>query len=304
MINNNWKKIGLILKPNKKLFWSKTHCMIPTPYKVNEGIFKIYYSGRDKFNRSHIGYTYLDLTNGVKFLKESSKLVLKPGRLGCFDDNGVTPSCLIKVKSKLLLFYIGWNPGSTVRMHLFGGLATSSDNGESFKRWSEAPIIERSKNDPYLNTAPWIVNNKKEYIMYYVSGSEWKNKDLPRYNIKFATSSDCYLWNRNGDIAIDYKNKFENALARPFVLKEKNKWKMWFSSKGKNYKLNYAESLDGKKWKRMENKIGIKKSSNKKSFDSHMIEYASIIKYQGYEFMLYNGNNYGAEGIGIAERKI
>ena len=140
--------------------------------------------------------------------------------------------------------------------------------------------------------------------MYYVSGIGWKNPNLPRYNIKYATSKDGLHWIRKGNIAIDFKNKFENALARPFVIKDKNKFKMWFSSKGHSYKLSYAESSDGKNWHRIEKNIGIGKSQNKNEFDSDMIEYASVIKYHDYEFMLYNGNNYGKHGIGIAYRKI
>ena len=54
---------------------------------------------------------------------------------------------------------------------------------------------------------------------------------------------------------------------------------MWFSSKGKSYKLNYAESLDVVNMKELKTK-GITKSINKEA-DSEMIEYASIIKISG-----------------------
>ena len=33
----------------------------------------------------------------------------------------MTPSCLIDLGQGEKALYIGWNPGSTVRMHLFGG---------------------------------------------------------------------------------------------------------------------------------------------------------------------------------------
>ena len=65
--------------------------------------------------------------------------------------------------NEIALYYIGWNPGSTVRVNLFGGLAISKDNGKSFERWSEAPILERTKTDPFLNTAPWVVKNENKY---------------------------------------------------------------------------------------------------------------------------------------------
>lgn len=31
-----------------------------------------------------------------------------------------------------------------------------------------------------------------------------------------------------------------------------------------------------------------------------MIEYPAVITYQGKQYMFYNGNNYGASGIGLA----
>src|SRR3546814_19574077 len=67
------------------------------------------------------------------------------------------------------LYYIGWNPGSTVRMHLFGGLAVSTDGGRSFERASRAPVIERCAVNPYLNTAPFVLHEDGNWRMYYVT---------------------------------------------------------------------------------------------------------------------------------------
>lgn len=293
-----WIKKGLIFKPDKRFFWSKTHSMIPTPIKINERELKVFYSGRDKENRSHIGYVVFDLKNNLKIIKKSSKPILSPGNLGCFDDNGVTPSCAIKIGKKIFLYYIGWNPGSTVRMHLFGGLAISSDNGESFSRWSRAPIIERNITDPFLNTAPFVVKVKGGYRMYYVSGHEWLHKDLPRYNIKTAFSKDGLAWQRKGKVCIDFKDSSENALARPFVIFDKGVWKMWFGYKKHFYRIGYAESHNGIDWKRKDHLANIDVS--KDGFDSEMLEYASVIRYKSGYAMFYNGNNYGFDGIGLA----
>ena len=201
------------------------------------------------------------------------------------------------------LYYIGWNPGSTVRMHLYGGLAISSGN-DSFKRWSRAPIIERCRTDPYLNTAPYVVKTNSEYRMYYVSGTEWKHKDLPRYNIKLARSKDGKNWIRDGHICIDFKDNNENALARPYVLYEDNTWKMWFSYKGDTaYQLGYAESYDGVDWVRNDSFSGIS-TGKQGEFDSEMIAYAAVVNYKGRHFMFYNGNNYGYDGIGLAVEEL
>ena len=45
MLNKNkWEKKGLIFEPNRTLYWSKTHCMIPTPYLLDDGLVKLFYS--------------------------------------------------------------------------------------------------------------------------------------------------------------------------------------------------------------------------------------------------------------------
>ena len=134
--------------------------------------------------------------------------------------------------------------------------------------------------------------------MYYVSGCGWKHKDLPRYNIKIATSNDGRVWNRDGHVCIDFKDSNENALARPYVLFEDEIWKMWFSHKGETYRFGYAESENGIIWERRDEFSGLNVSRS--GWDSEMIEYAAVINHKGQHFMFYNGNNYGEHGIGLA----
>jgi len=273
--------------------------MIPTPDDLGGGIFRIYYSGRNDKNQSHITWADVDLNIPNRVIAYCDSPVLSPGDLGCFDDNGVTPSCVLNLgNGEKALYYIGWNPGSTVRMHLFGGLAISKDGGRSFQRWSRAPIIERCPTDPFLNTAPWVVEAENGYRMYYVSGCGWKHKDLPQYNIKMARSRDGKIWQRDGHVCIDFKDDTENALARPYVVFEDGVWKMWFGHKGDTYRIGYAESPDGIAWQRRDDLVGIDVSPT--GFDSDMIEYAAIVEYNGRHYMFYNGNNYGIDGIGMA----
>lgn len=296
---HRWCKLGLIIEPDKRLSWAQTHCMVPTPYSLGSGIFKVFFSGRDSQNRSHIGHATVDLNHEGRVVDYSTAPVLSPGELGCFDDNGVTPSCVVNLPNgEVGLYYIGWNPGSTVRMHIFGGLAISNDGGQTFKRWSRAPILERTRSDPYLNTAPWVVRDGDGYRIFYVSGYEWLHKDLPRYNIKSGYSEDGKNWIRDGHVCLDFLNDSEHALARPYVVVENDLWRMWFAYKSTDYRIGYAESTDGFNWERLDHLAGIDVSPS--GFDSDMIEYAAIVNHDGRRFMFYNGNNYGFDGIGLA----
>ena len=99
-----WKKLGLIFKPNTELWWSKSHAMIPTLMHLKGGHYKLLFWSKFK-NQSHIGWFEIDLNNPTKILNASFEPVLKPGKLGCFDDNGVTPSCIIRLKNGQLALY-------------------------------------------------------------------------------------------------------------------------------------------------------------------------------------------------------
>jgi hypothetical protein len=294
-----WRKLGIVIRPDKRLFWAQTHCMVPTPQSLGNGLVRVFFSGRDGLNRSHIGYATVDLNQDGRLVDYTAEPVLVPGALGCFDDNGVTPSCVVDLPDgELGLYYIGWNPGSTVRMNIFGGLAISKDGGKSFERWSRAPILERNRTDPYLNTAPWVVREGEGYRIFYVSGHEWLHEDLPRYNIKTGTSKDGKHWLREGHVCLDFRDKTEHALARPYVVLDDGLWRMWFSYKSAEYRIGYAESRDGLIWERLDHLVGIDVSPS--GFDSEMVEYGAVVCHDGRHFMFYNGNNYGFDGIGLA----
>lgn len=294
-----WQKHGLLIRPDTRLWWCRTHAMLPTPHHVRGGVFRVLFSGRDDRNRSHIGYAMVDLAGPVRVLEFGAEPLLAPGELGCFDDNGVSPSCLLDMgNGRQYLYYIGWNPGSTVRMHLFGGLATSEDGGRTFQRHSRAPIIERSRTDPFLNTAPFVIRAGDGWRMYYVCGVGWRHKDLPRYHLRSAESSDGVTWHREGHVCVDFASEDENALARPWVVHDGQIYRMWFAHKGDSYRLGYAESHDGRLWRRADQDAGLTVSAS--GWDSEMVEYAAVVEHAGRRHMFYNGNGYGIDGVGLA----
>jgi hypothetical protein len=293
-----WEKMGLVIRPTGRHDWMVSHAMTPVAERRDGDVYRVYFSGRDKENRSHIGYAEIDLNAPTPVLRFSEKPVLGLGELGCFDDNGVTPSWVVDHGGRKYLYYIGWNKGATVRMHLFAGLAFSDDGGETFQRSSRVPILERTDAEPYLNTAPCVLVEGGRWRMWYVSGVEWVHRDLPRYNIKYAESGDGIAWERKGTVCLDLASPGENALARPCVRREGGVYRMWFSHRGESYRIGYAESRDGIIWERRDREAGIDVSPS--GWDSEMIEYAYVFDHKGAKYMLYNGNNYGYDGIGLA----
>ena len=294
-----WDKQGLIIKPSGEYPWMVSHAMLPIPEWRHDDVFRIYFSGRDANNRSLTGYAEIDLNCPHQILNMSKQEILGLGDLGCFDDSGVTPSWIVNNGGKKYLYYVGWNRRSTVRMAEVAGLAVSEDNGESFERVFKVPILDRTNDEPLtLNAATCVLFDQGRWRMWYVSGLEWVHADLPRYRIKYAESEDGQTWHRPGIVCIDFASESEHGLARPCVLFEDGIYKMWYSYKGLNYRIGYAESADGIIWTRLDHEVGIDVSSS--GWDSEMIEYAYVFNHKGRKYMLYNGNNYGYDGIGLA----
>ena len=136
--------------------------------------------------------------------------------------------------------------------------------------------------------------------MWYVSCEGWVHADLPKYNIKLATSRDGINWVQDAIVCLDFKDENETALARPCILKEDGIFKMWLSYKtlDQTYRIGYAESDDGINWTRFDERAGI--TISEEGWDSEMIEYPYVFNHKGKKYMAYNGNGYGQNGAGLA----
>jgi hypothetical protein len=277
---------------------------LPTVDVLAPGRVRVYFGGRDDRNRSQIGYVQFDPADPRGTLVRCERPVLGLGELGTFDDNGVMPCSVVHDGDETLLYYVGWNPRSTVRYAFYSGLAISRDGGETFKRYSRAPILERTDREPFVNASPMTIRDGSIWRMYYVSGEGWIHPDLPKYNIKYAESSDGRTWRRAGAVVIDFGAPGEHALARPCVIRDGAIYRMWFAKKGAdaslghNYRMGYAESVDGINFVRRDDLAGIDVSPS--GWDSEMVCYGFVFEYDGRKYMAYNGNTYGQDGFGLA----
>ena len=298
-----WIKKGLIFAPEENSDWLASHAALPVADRMGE-IYRIYFSGRDRYNRAQVGFFEIDLASPEKVLHVSEKPVIGLGPLGAFDDSGVTTSWIVNHGGKKYHYYSGWSLGVTVPFYFFVGLAVSEDGGKTYQRVSPAPILERNAIDPYLTASPCVLIEDGRWRMWYVSGTGWEMKDdRPRHNyhIKYAESADGIHWHREGVVCIDFQSAEEYAIARPCVIKERDIYKMWYSYRGGSYRIGYAESVDGIKWIRKDRESGLDVSES--GWDSEMIEYPYVFEHEGEHYMLFNGNGYGKTGIGLAIRE-
>lgn len=297
-----WKKLGKIFDvKNIVTKYSLTHTSVPFVDRIENGIVKIFFSSRDKENRSSIFYFKYNL-NKLQIEEIINKAILKPGKLGGFDDSGVMGSCIVEHDGKKYLYYIGWNLGVTVPFRNSIGIAQEI-NGK-FEKLYEGPIIDRTKEEPHFVASNCVLFDEDKYKIWYLSCTKWEkieNEIRHYYHIKYAESKDGINWKREGKIAIDFRDEYEYAISVPRVIKNKNKYTMWFSSRGEEdrptYRIRKAVSEDGINWKR-DNEIELDVSQT--GWDSEMVCYPYVFEYNEKLYMLYNGNGYGKTGIGLA----
>ncbi len=295
-----WTKKGLIFKTNKQNGWMQSHATLPFADKIQENKYKIYFSTRNFENKSSVGFIEMDFEK-EKILKISKKPILTFGKIGSFDENGAMGSCIVNYKKKKFLYYIGWSSTKSTPFNWSIGLAISNNNGKTFEKISDGPIISRNRFDPYFVSSPTVIIDQNRWKMWYISSSKgWKtskNGLIAPYFLKYAESKDGIEWKLNEKIAINISKK-EIGLGRASVIKEDGIYKMWYSYSAKKYRIGYAESKEGLVWKRIDKNAGIIVS--KSGWDSDTIEYPCIFNYKNNKIMLYNGNNYGETGFGYA----
>jgi hypothetical protein len=282
-----------------------THAMIPIAERCDGDLYRIYFSARDRLNRGHGAYLEIDMSDPTEVLRVHDRPVLEPGELGCFDDSGALPNSLVVVGKRKLLYYTGINLGVTVKIRNSIGLAEWNQQTHRFERCFPGPIIDRTRDLPHFVATPEVLHEAGRYRCWFTACVGWKpTTEGPKhyYRLEYAESADGSNWRREGIVAIDFSDEFEYALGVPRVVKDGDTYHMWFCARATadcpTYRLQHALSPDGIRWTRQEGLAGIDVSPS--GWDSQMICYPFVFDHRGERYLLYNGNNYGKSGFGIA----
>lgn len=286
-----WNKRGILFVPDGRHPAMQSHAALPTTLGD-----RVYFASRDGEGRSHIWW--------VEHGSTPDEPVLSPGAIGCFDQHGVFPACLVEADDRVFLYYIGWTRGAEPPLFYASvGLAISDDGGATFERHSAAPIMARSAHDPCLVTSPCVRRERDLWRMWYVSGYRWVREGgalASVYHIKYAESDDGIEWRRDGRVAIELADGEKNV-ARPCVVRDGDLYRMWYCyNRGEGYRLGYAESRDGLGWTRRDEHVGIALSESG-AWDDRAMAYPWVSRTgNGERVLFYNGNDFGREGFGWA----
>jgi hypothetical protein len=305
-----WLKKGFIYRPEGLHGWDQTHAQVVCVDNKYADIVRVYYSARDEKGRCQASFLDLNANDLSEIVYIHPQTILTLGTAGLFDDCGIMPTWVLEVNNQKWLYYIGWTVRNTIPYHNSIGLAVSED-GINFTKKFEGPVIHTIATEPYFNGNACVLKDDDGlFKVWYLNCTHWleiDGKQEPCYHIKYGESTDGINWKREGIVAIDYKDNTERGIARPMVLKEDGIYKMWYSARAgsdfrtnasRSYRIGYAESLDGIKWTRKDDEVGIDVSAD--GWDSGMIAYPMVFNHRDQKVMFYNGNTFGKAGFGYA----
>ncbi len=314
-----WTKKGLLFDPKEHELPNGCREFAQSPQTiVFDDRVRIYFSTRTKDAETNLYLSYIAFVDFDLELKKiigvSNKNVISLGELGTFDEHGIFPINPLKHNNTITAYTCGWSRRKSVPVETGIGLVVSKDNGLTFDRLNNGPILSSTLNEPVLVGDPFVRIYNDTYYMWYIFGTKWlpetKTEPVARiYKIAQATSKDGVNWEKNEGVQIitDVLNENE-CQALPTVIKHNNKYHMYFcfreatdfrTNSARGYKLGYAYSHDLISWIRDDNAAGIKCSPNQ--WDSDMMCYPHLFECKGRIYLLYNGNAFGKEGFGLAE---
>lgn len=302
---SEWKKIGIAFDPAAHLTWAAMGCTQATPWVFGDRI-RLFCGMRDEHGVSRAGWVDFELEHPDRVIGWSKEPVLDVGKPGAFDDNGVVPAAIIAIQETLYMYYIGYQLGTKVRFLAFTGVAISTDNGFTFRRLQENPVMDRVDGEHVVRALHSIIYERNIWKVWYSAGGGFAagtTKTLPVYAIHYLESPTPFAFNTPGQVVLS-PAAGEYRLGRPMVYPTPAGYEMYFSgsSDAYLYRLAYATSADGLHWSRNDSMVSL--PMNPSDFDSEMSGYPAVIYHKNSIYLFYNGNNYGEAGIGLALKKI
>jgi predicted GH43/DUF377 family glycosyl hydrolase len=305
-----WTKLGQVFDPTtrRSVSWMQEFAQAPSAL-LFERFVRVYFSCRAAADErgqyvSRLAYIDLDRSNLLDVVNVSPTPIASLGDRGTFDEFGMYPASVIRSGDEIRLYYAGWTRCESVPFNAAIGVVVSRDGGETFARIGAGPVLSYSPDEPFVLGSPKIRKYGSVWYLWYASGRAWRRTDSrpePVYQIRMARSDDGIQWTREGRSIVEQRLGGDECQAAADVYLSGGTYHMFFSHRhylSRNYRLGYASSLDLANWTRDDARVGIDVSDE--GWDSESISYAHVFDVDGRVYMLYQGNQIGRYGFGLA----
>jgi hypothetical protein len=311
-----WIKKGLLFDPQQHQLPAgcTSHAQSPQAL-VFDDFVRIYFSTRRRDDSGQfLSYiAFVDVDRALeRVLRVGSEPAIALGGLGTFDEHGIFPINIVRDRERIFAFTSGWSRRVSVPVETAIGLAVSHDQGTSFERVGPGPVMGPTSSEPFLVGDPFVIIRDGRWHMWYIFGTRWAPATASEgparvYKIAHATSNDGVSWERDSRLIVSDVLGADECQALPTVIEHQGAWHMYFcfrhasdfrTNRDRGYRLGYARSTDLLHWVRDDRAAGIDVSDS--GWDADMLCYPHVFWCGDQAFMLYNGNEFGRGGFGVA----
>lgn len=314
-----WHKLGRIFDPTQHALPAGCREFAQSPQAlVCDDIVRIYFSSRsaDPGNgkyRSHVLFAEFD-RQSWELIRVAGNEVLPLGGLGAFDEHGIFPFNVLRHGDAVYAYTTGWTRRVSVSVDTGIGLAVSGDGGIGFERLGPGPILSAAPAEPCLVADAFVQVFEGAWHMWYIFGTGW-SRSAPgaapdrTYKIGHAVSRDGIEWTRQpGRQIIADRLGAQESQALPTVVRVGRRWHMFFcwrhsfdfrSNAERGYRIGHAWSDDLEHWTRADETPALPPGAAG-DWDAQMQCYPHAFECDGNICLLYNGNEFGRHGFGLA----
>ena len=312
-------KLGKIFDPTRHALPNDCVQFAQSPQAlVFDDFVRIYFSTRavDKANGKYLSHVaFVDMQKDLReIIRVSEKTVIPLGGLGCFDEHGIFPMNVLRHGDRIYGYTCGWSRRVSVSVDTGIGLAVSRDDGLSFQRMGQGPVLGASLHEPCLVGDGFVKVIGGTFHMWYIFGTGWKRyaPDAPAdrtYKIGHAVSTDGIHWvKEEARQIISDRLGADESQALPTVVEIAGRHHMFFcyresfdfrQAKDRGYRIGHAWSDDLSHWTRDDENPLLEVSPD--AWDSEMQCYPHAFECDGKFYLLYNGNEFGRYGFGLAQ---
>lgn len=313
-----WRKVGKIFDPTQYKLPNNCVQFAQSPQAlIFDHFVRIYFSTRslDENTGKYLSHiAFVDMKKNLHdVIQVSDNTVIPLGGLGCFDEHGIFPMSVVRYGNKVYGYTCGWNRRVSVSVDTAIGLAISHDGGLTFQRIGDGPILAASLHEPFLVGDGFVKVIGGLFHMWYIFGTDWKrfSAETPPdriYKIGHALSNDGINWfKEEARQIIPDRLSAEESQALPTVIEINGRYHMFFcyrqssdfrNNRDRGYRIGHAWSDELVNWTRDDDNPHLAVTPN--DWDSDMLCYPHVFKCDGKIFLLYNGNEFGRYGFGLA----
>jgi len=313
-----WKKLGKIFDPTQHKLPNDCVQFAQSPQAlVFDDFVRIYFSTRsvDKSNKKYLSHiAFVDMQKNLRdVIRVSDRMVIPLGELGCFDEHGIFPMSIMRHGGAVYGYTCGWSRRVSVSVETAIGLAISNDDGLTFQRIGDGPVLAASLHEPYLVGDGFVKVIGGVFHMWYIFGAGWKKFSAEAapdrtYKIGHAVSSDGVNWiKEEARQLIADRLSADESQALPTVIEIDGRYHMFFcyresfdfrKNKDRGYRIGHAYSDDLANWARDDGNPLLDLTPG--DWDGDMLCYPHVFECEGKIYLLYNGNEFGRYGFGLA----